>query len=308
MIKRTLYFGNPAYLSLANSQLNIRLPELEKNKDLKKTFKEEFIKTIPIEDIGIIVLDHKQITITHGLIAALLINNTVLLTCDDSHHPTGLLLPLNGNSIQSERFKYQIEASEPLKKQLWAQTIIQKIKNQAKLLRLNNKNGDFLEPIYKNIKSGDSENGEGIAAAYYWKNFFDYDFKRSREGNPPNNYFNYGYSILRATMARSIVAAGLIPTLGIHHKNRYNAYCLADDLMEPYRPFVDQLVYNIIKEKGFEENLSKEIKTHLLKIPAEDVWIDGEMSPLMIATQRTAVSLVKCFIGEQKKLLYPELK
>ncbi len=311
MIKRTLYFGNPSYLSLSNAQLVLRLPEVEKNDTLPEHFKKEASASIPVEDIGIVVLDHKQITITHGLIEALLENNTALITCDSTHHPTGLMLPLCGNTIQNERFRSQLEASEPLKKQLWAQTISQKIKNQAAMFAGKNIDNGYLIPLYRNVKSGDADNSEAVAAAYYWGNIFRFlptvnSFKRFREGLPPNNYLNYGYALLRATMARSIVGAGLLPTLGIFHHNRYNAYCLADDLMEPYRPFVDKVVYSIIETTGIQEDISKEIKMLLLKIPAMDVLIDGEKSPLMNATQRTAVSLVKCFNGGQRKLMYPE--
>lgn len=321
MIKRTLYFGNPAYLNLHNSQLIVRLPEVEKNQNLSENFKKEAAASIPVEDIGIVILDHYQVTITQGLLTALLENNAVVVTCNAKHHPEGLLMTLSGNTIQSERFASQIEASEPLKKQLWAQTIVQKIKNQAAVLKMNNVDNSYLIPLYKNIKSGDSDNCEATAAAYYWKHIFKTlpefqtlaglqtlaGFKREREGNSPNNFLNYGYAILRATMARSIVGAGLQPTLGIHHHNRYNAYCLADDLMEPYRPYVDLVVCEILKTNKLNDDIPKEIKVELLKIPAIDVNIDGEKSPLMIATQRTAVSLVKCFEGDYRKIVYPEL-
>ncbi|MBA3705850.1 MAG: type II CRISPR-associated endonuclease Cas1 [Bacteroidetes bacterium] len=315
MIKRTLYFGNPSYLSLNNGQLVLRLPEVEKNDTLPEHFKKEAFKSIPVEDIGIVVLDHKQITITQALIEALLENNVALITCDSTHHPTGLMLPLCGNTIQNERFRSQLDATEPLKKQLWAQTVSQKIKNQAAMFGSRNIDNNYLVPLYRNVKSGDTDNCEATAAAYYWGNLFsslsfgegrEGVFKRFREGLPPNNYLNYGYALLRATMARSIVGAGLLPTLGIFHHNRYNAYCLADDLMEPYRPYVDKVVYTIIEQHGLNEDISKEIKTLLLSIPVMDVLMDGEKSPLMNATQRTAVSLVKCFDGEQRKLLYPE--
>ncbi len=328
MIKRTLYFGNPAYLSLKDTQLVVRLPEVEKNDLLPDNFKKEAIATIPIEDIGIVVLDHKQITITQAIIEALLDNNVALVTCDKTHHPTGLLLPLSGNTIQTERFRAQIDATEPLKKQLWAQTVTQKIKNQAANFKNLGIDNAYFTPYIRNVKSGDSDNCEATVAAYYWRNLSPVltslpnsfcsntaegkgqggtAFIRHREGLPPNNYFNYAYAILRATMARSIVGAGLIPTLGIFHRNKYNAYCLADDLMEPYRPLVDKVVCNIIKEHGIDDDISKEIKAVMLQIPAMDVMIDDEKSPLMNATQRTAVSLVKCFTGEQRKILYPEM-
>ena len=317
MIKRTLYFGNPSYLSLNQAQLVLRLPEVEKNDLISEVFKKQATASIPVEDIGIVILDHQQITITQALIEALLDNNVALITCDRTHHPTGLLLPLCGNTIQNERFRAQLDATEPLKKQLWAQTVSQKIKNQAAMFESINVDHSYMLPLYRNVKSGDSDNREATAAAYYWGNIFksltfnldesgENNFKRFREGLPPNNYLNYGYALLRATMARSIVGAGLLPTLGIFHHNRYNAYCLADDLMEPYRPYVDQVVYSIVASKGVNEDIPKEIKTILLQIPAMDVWMDGEKSPLMNATQRTAVSLVKCFTGDQRKLMYPD--
>ena len=317
MIKRTLYFGNPAYLNLSKGQLSIRLPEIENNDTLPDFFKKDSIKNIPVEDIGIVVLDHQQITITQALMAALLDNNVALITCDNTHHPTGLMLPLCGNTIQTERFRDQLAATEPLKKQLWAQTVTQKIKNQAAMFRHQSLDDGYFVPLYNNVKSGDAGNSEATAAAHYWGSIFSTvvsehgellvpSFKRYREGLPPNNYFNYGYAILRATMARSIVGAGLLPTLGIFHHNRYNAYCLADDLMEPYRPFVDKVVCAILEKNNMTEDISKEIKATLLQIPAMDVLMEGEKSPLMVATQRTAVSLVKCFGGDQRKLVYPE--
>jgi CRISPR-associated protein Cas1 len=319
MIKRTLYFGNPAYLNLADAQLKVRLPEVEKNETLPENFKKESVASIPIEDIGIVILDHKQITITQALMEALLNNNVALITCNNTHHPIGLTLPLSSNTIQSERYRAQLDASEPLKKQLWAQTVEQKISNQKQVLQNHDLPIDYLKPLLKNIKSGDTSNAEGIAAAYYWKTMSpvilgtrsnkrnEAIFKRDREGLAPNNYLNYAYAILRATMARSIVAAGLLPTLGIFHRNRYNAYCLADDLMEPYRPFADKLVIDIVADHGLMEDIPIAIKKVLLQLPAMDVIINGEKSPLMLATQRTAVSLVKCFEGEQRKLLYPDI-
>ena len=309
MIKRTLYFGNPAYLSLTNAQLIVRLPEVEKNDSLSQSFKKEATASIPIEDVGIVVLDHQQVTITQALLEALMENNTVVMTCNKSHLPTGLLLPLSGNTIQNERYREQLDASEPLRKQLWAQTVMQKIQHQATVLKSHDIDYYYLLPYYKGIKSGDPDNCEATAAAYYWSHLFPAlpEFRRGRDGISPNNYLNYGYALLRATMARSIVGAGLLPTLGIHHHNRYNAFCLADDLMEPYRPYVDLLVLDLLKTQKPAEELTKSDKAYLLQIPAMDVMIDGESSPLMNATIRTAVSLAKCYSGEAKKILYPKL-
>ena len=300
MIKRTIYFGNPAKLNLKDKQLTIATTT-ENGETLNRS--------IPVEDIGVLLIDNPQITLTSGLIQALQENNVALITCDYKHMPQSILLPIEGNSIQQERYDTQLAASEPLKKQLWQQTVTQKIKNQAAVLNKLQFNSDYLIPLYKNVKSGDSDNCEATAAVYYWQTIFKQinGFIRHREGPVPNNYLNYGYAILRATMARSIVAAGLLPTLGIFHRNRYNAFCLADDLMEPYRPYVDEIVYDMVKEFELVQELQKEHKAVLLKIPAIDVVIDGEKSPLMIATQRTAVSLVKCFEGSQRKLLYPEI-
>jgi CRISPR-associated protein Cas1 len=299
MIKRTLYFGNPAYLRLKDKQLSIE----------SMVDGETKTATVPVEDIGMMVIDNPQVTLTSGLLQLLQENNVGLITCDYRHMPQSLLLPIEGNSIQQERYDDQLAASEPLKKQLWAQTVTQKIKNQASALDLLALRSDYLVPLHKNVKSGDSDNCEATAAVYYWQTIFRHvnGFVRHREGPPPNNFLNYGYSILRGTMARSIVAAGLLPTLGIFHRNRYNAFCLADDLMEPYRPYVDQIVHQMVAEYGPVKELEKEHKVILLKIPAMDVVIDGEKSPLMIATQRTAVSLVKCYEGSQRKLIYPEL-
>ena len=309
MIKKTLYFGNPAYLSLRDAQLVIKLPEIVNNKTLPDSFKQENEIKKPIEDIGVVVLDNKQITITSGLLEALLENNSAVITCDNKSMPTGLMLPLAGNTTQSERFRHQIEASLPLKKQLWQQTIKAKIENQAAILKkYTNIEVRCMNIWAADVKSGDTENMEARAAAYYWKNLFPIDnFTRDREGAAPNNLLNYGYAILRAVVARSLVASGLLPTLGIHHHNRYNAYCLADDIMEPYRPYVDELVYKIIVSGADYNTLSRELKAELLTIPTLDVVINGKRSPLMIAVGQTTASLYKCFSGELRKICYPEI-
>lgn len=309
MIKKTLYFGNPAYLSLRNAQLVIKLPEIVNNDTLPEHFKQsnEVIKSI--EDIGVVVLDNKQITITSGLLEALLENNSAVITCDSKSMPTGLMLPLCGNTTQSERFRQQIEASLPLKKQLWQQTIKTKIENQAAILKKYTGTEVRCMNIWAaDVKSGDTENMEARAAAYYWKNLFPIDnFTRDREGIPPNNLLNYGYAILRAVVARGLVGSGLLPTLGIHHHSRYNAYCLADDIMEPYRPYVDELVYKIIVSGIDYNTLNRELKSELLTIPTLDVFINGKRSPLMIAVGQTTASLYKCFSGELRKISYPEI-
>ena len=266
-------------------------------------------KSVSVEDIGVIILDSPQITITHVLINKLLANNVAVITTDERHMPSGLLYPLESNTLQSERFAVQLSASVPLKKQLWQQTVQTKIQNQAFLLKSI---GVDVEPMLywaRSVKSGDPDNYEGRAAAFYWKNLFDdYTndvFTRGRYDGEPNNLLNYGYAVLRAVIARSLVASGLLPTLGIHHHNRYNAFCLADDIMEPYRPFVDKIVLDILKEGTDCSELTKELKAKLLVVPAMDVILDGKSSPLMIASQRTTASLYDCFEGTSRKILYP---
>lgn len=297
MIKRTLYFGQAAYLSLRDGQLLVRLPA------------EESSRSIPIEDIGVLILDHQQISITHGLMNALETHKCALITCSASHMPSGLFLPLDAHSLQSERFQTQIEATLPLKKQLWQQTVRMKIQNQARVLEevYAQPQANMLAWV-KQVRSGDPDNLEARAAAYYWANLFPSlpKFTREREESAPNALLNYGYALLRAVVARSLVSVGLLPTLGIHHHNRYNAYCLADDIMEPYRPYVDKFVQEIY-EREYPESLTKDIKHRLLTIMEQDVVIDGITHPLSIATSLTASSLVRCFEGSSKQIDYPVL-
>lgn len=297
MIKRTLYFGQAAYLSLRDGQLLVRLPA------------EEGSRSIPIEDIGVLILDHQQISITHGLMNALEAHKCALITCSASHMPSGLFLPLDAHSLQSERFQTQIEAVLPLKKQLWQQTVRMKIQNQARVLEevYAQPQANMLAWV-KQVRSGDPDNLEARAAAYYWANLFPSlpKFTREREESAPNALLNYGYALLRAVVARSLVSVGLLPTLGIHHHNRYNAYCLADDIMEPYRPYVDKFVQEIY-EREYPESLTKDIKHRLLTIMEQDVVIDGITHPLSIATSLTASSLVRCFEGSSKQIDYPAL-
>lgn len=310
MIKKTLFFGNPAYLSLRRQQLVVQLPEVENNDTLSDALKQAGERTIPIEDIGVVVLDNRRITITSGAIAALLENNVAVITCDDHSMPRGLLIPIEGNTLQHERFQHQIEASLPLRKQLWAQTVRQKILNQAYVLRtqVTGVETACMLTWAAAVRSGDPDNMEARAAAYYWSHLFPGipSFTRRREGEAPNHLLNYGYAILRAILARNLVASGLLPTLGIHHHNRYNAYCLADDVMEPYRPYVDQLVIQVMQEFDDISELTRELKAELLQIPVLDVVVDGKRSPLMVAAGLTTVSLARCYTGEARQLAYPQ--
>lgn len=295
MIKRTLFFGNPAYLSTKNEQIVISYPD-----------KEQETKTVAIEDIGVIVLENQQITITNGLLEKLIHNNVALINCDQYHLPIGLLMPLNGHTEQSERFKNQINASAPLKKNLWQQTISSKIMNQAGVLKEKGIPMRKMELWAKEVTSGDALNHESRAAVYYWQNLIQIEnFTRGQKGIPPNNLLNYGYAILRAITARAIVSSGMLPTLGVFHRNKYNAYCLADDIMEPYRPYVDLIVCHIMETEDTFEELTIDIKKQLLSIATIDVFIDGKNSPLMVAMSRTTHSLHECFEGTARKILYP---
>lgn len=304
MIKRTLYFGNPAYLSMRLKQLVIRKPDKEPPDN-----NTDDVRTIPIEDIGVVILDHRQITVTQSLLEELLENNCAIITCSSNHLPAGLMLPLYGHTLQNERFRLQINASLPLKKQLWQQTVQSKISNQASVLKYaTGEEHNNMKVWAADVKSGDTGNMEARAAAYYWKTIFpeNKDFIRDRYEGEPNNLLNYGYAILRAIVARALVSSGLLPTLGIHHHNRYNAYCLADDIMEPYRPYVDKTVLDIYSSRENLE-LTPEMKTILLSIPTMEVNINGKRSPLMVAASMTAASLAKCFNGEIRKIAYPEM-
>lgn len=292
MIKRTLFFGNKCALTTTNEQLIIKT-------ELKET-------SVPIEDIGFVVIEHQESYLSIPALNKLSENNVAVIFCDAKHMPNSMLLNLNAHHIQHEIFKTQIEASEPLKKQLWQQTIKAKITNQAHLLNKINKPQHPLNYYAANVLSGDTDNREGSAAAYYWKHLFDFNFKRERYGAYPNLFLNYGYIVLRAAVARALSGSGLLNTLGIHHRNKYNAFCLADDIMEPYRPLVDAKVISIM-EKYSDKELTTTIKAELLSVLAETVYFDDKVSPLMVALTTTTSSLQQCFAGKTRKLIYPKL-
>jgi CRISPR-associated protein Cas1 len=309
MIKRTLFLGSDAYLHTKDKQMIISFTEKDRSP-----------ASVPIEDIGVVVLEAYQMTISLNLITSLLENNVALITCNKKKMPKGLLLNLEGNILQQERFHDQISVSLPLKKQLWKQTIQAKIHNQAALLAKLGIASNLYRGLPRNmrqwkesVQSGDPDNFEARAAVYYWRHIFNEyipNFIRGRDEAAPNNFLNYGYAVLRAVTARALVASGLLPTFGIHHHNRYNAYALADDIMEPYRPYVDEIVYRLVVMKSITNDyeLTREMKAELLQIPAIDVHIDGEKSPLMIAMQRTTASLYQCMSGNSRKIIYPELQ
>ena len=295
MLKRALFFSTPYCLNLRNGQMVIHTreaPDIQKN--------------VPIEDIGFVVLEDQQTSITLPLLNALSDNNVAVIFCGENRMPNAMLMNLDSNKTQGESYRSQIEASEPLKKGLWKQIVEAKIRNQSALLQNLGRDGSKLKPYYMNVKSADADNREGIAAKIYWSELFGTDFIRSRDGLPPNNLLNYGYTILRAAVTRSIMGSGLFPAFGIFHRNRYNAFPLADDLMEPYRPFVDELVYNL-HNQGHEQ-LTKEVKGQLLRILFVDTHFDKVMRPLDVGLTFTSSSMAKCLSGIQKKIVYPLLK
>ncbi len=292
MFKKTILLENKASLSTKNLQLVIKTEVRESN--------------IPIEDIGFLVLDNPEIFLSIPALNLLIDNNTSVIICNTSHLPNGMFLNLNSHHIQQEIFKNQIDATQPLKKQLWQQTIVEKIRNQGLLLETITGNKNSFEFLASKVLSGDTTNMEGVAASQYWKSFFDVNFKRERFGDYPNNFLNYGYAILRAATARALSGSGLLNTLGIHHKSKYNAFALADDIMEPFRPIVDEKVVEIM-QKYDEQELNTLIKSELLQILTRTVYFKDEKSPLMVALQKTASSLQQCYTGHRKKIKYPKL-
>lgn len=296
MLKRTIYLGSPL-------DMNIRLEQLVLvNRETGE------LNKLPVEDIGVVVLDHPELIYSQAVMQKLLANNTAVIYCDEKHHPTGLLLPLCGHSVQNERFRQQLSAKKPLQKQLWQQTVQAKIRNQALMLHHNGLPHEPLLRFWKDVRSGDSTNLEARAARHYWQHVFSpLPFRRDRFGDAPNNLLNYGYAILRAAVARALVSSGLLPTIGIHHHNRYNAYCLADDIMEPYRPVVDRAVKQLMVVHPDCSELTKPMKANLLQTLTHDVRVNGEVSPLLVALNKTTTSLVACFAGERDEINYPEL-
>ncbi|MDX9694776.1 MAG: type II CRISPR-associated endonuclease Cas1 [Bacteroidales bacterium] len=296
MIKRTLYFTKPSYLSVKNKQLVVELKE------------DSSVKTVPVEDIGFMVIEDMQISISTPLIEELMNYNVAVIFCDSKHHPQSMLLNFEGNHQQTEVYRQQVAASEPLKKNLWKQTVEAKIENQAKALIKLGINADPLPHLANQVKSGDSDNREGMAARIYWKKLFGDEFNRERYGDWPNALLNYGYIVLRAAAARALTGSGLLPSFGIFHKNRFNAFCLADDIMEPYRPFVDLLVYDLYQKYPESVALEKEMKAEILNILSADVGMKNNTRPLMVALTHTSATLVACYKGERKNIEFPEVK
>ena len=294
MIKQTLMFTSPVSLSLKDKQMVITF------KDNKDTV------TRPIEDVGFVVIENPMVSITVPLLNELADNNVAVIFCDKKMMPKTMLMTLDGNTTQKESYKYQLNASLPMKKNVWKQLVECKIKNQSLLLNKVGKDGGVLKPYYLNVKSGDSDNREGAAAREYWRLLFDDGFKREREGLPPNGMLNYGYTILRAAVTRALIGSGLYPAFGVFHRNRYNAFPLADDIMEPYRPFVDEIVYHLYYDGAINE-LDSQTKRRLLRVLFSDVKMGKVTRPLENALSLTTASLLKMYKGESDKLSLPML-
>ena len=295
MLKRALFFSTPFCLSLRDGQMIVCAKEAP---DMRRS--------VPVEDIGVVVLEHPQTTVTLPLLNALSDNNAAVVLCGGDRMPNAMLLNPESNRTQGESYRAQIEASEPLRKGLWKQIVEAKIRNQAALLDKLGRDGGLLKPYWSNVRSGDADNREGAAARVYWSELFGRGFVRSREGEAPNNLLNYGYTILRAAVARALMGSGLFPAFGIFHRNRYNAFPLADDVMEPYRPYVDEAVFGL-SARG-ESRLTAQTKQELLRLLFADTRFDDLVRPLDVGLSFTTSSLAKCFAGTKKKIAYPLLE
>ena len=294
MLKRTLVFSSPMILSLKNQQLVIAYKDSPDEK-----------RTVPIEDVGMVLLENQQTSITLPLLNALAEGEVQVVLCNNKGMPSAMIQSMNSNNLQGETLRNQIACGEVLKKQLWKQVVEAKIKNQASLLDSVGEDGNVLKPFYSNVRSGDIDNREGIAARIYFQHLFGDGFVRNRDEQGINALLNYGYSILRAATCRAIVSSGLLPAIGIYHHNRSNAFPLADDLMEPYRPFVDGVVYDLALNGKTE--LNKDIKGELISVLYADTIFEKTKRPLSIGLSMTTASMVKCLSKEINTLSMPVL-
>lgn len=298
MVKRTLFFANPCSLSIAMNQLVVRLKQ---NDEARK---------VPVEEVGYAIFEHPEISFTQAVMQQFAAHNVAAVFCDSKYMPCYLAFPLEANYVHSERVRQQIDCGEVLKKQLWQQIIRAKIQNQARVLKLIGRPDAALRKFAQDVLSNDSNNLEARAARLYWMELFqaeEFDFARERFGDSPNSLLNYGYAVLRAAMTRALVGSGLLPVVGIHHHNRYNAFCLSDDMMEPFRPFVDKTVWDIVQDTPQHDILSPQLKIRLVNVLTADCKVGKEKSPLMNALTYAAQSLVNCYAGTDKQLTFATL-
>lgn len=294
MIKRIIEIGNPARLSLKNQQMVIDRDGFE-------------LATVPIEDMGVLILDHPQVSHSHGLLSACSENNVAVIICNGKHLPVAVLAPLEGNSLHTKTIARQVQITEPTRKQLWKAIVQAKIRAQAKALDYAAADSHPLHTYASRVKSGDPDNIEAQAARIYWHKLFGKEFRRDYESPGINVLLNYGYAVMRAAVARAIVATGLHPSLGLHHHNQYNSFCLADDLMEPLRPIVDIKIYEILKNCQTIPELTKETKRSLLEILSSACSIDNRQLPFMVSLHYYAASIRKVVCGEEKRVEFPEI-
>ena len=296
MLKRTLFFGSPGRLSVKNDQLCYEPREPGEGPPFR---------TFPLEDLGCVLVESMQMNLTSFCINALAENNVALLFCGSTHMPSAQILPFSGNSLTGRNTAAQLDSTPALKGRLRKQTVQAKIMNQAGCLASLGIEDKKLHILAGKTRSGDLENSEAVAARHYFKLLgIDSPFLREREGEPPNNALNYGYAILRAACARALTGSGLFCCVGIHHSNQYNAFALADDIMEPYRPFVDEMVFS---EREFFSvpELRREHKARLLQILVRDVQIKEERRPLSNVLAFTSASLVRCFLRAENTIVFP---
>jgi len=293
LIKRIVDISEASYIHLKDRQLII---------DREK----EFVGSIPIEDLGILILQHPAIVMTQALIIACQENNVAVVFCDERHLPYSCLLPLcEGHSLHSKILKVQTSITPPIKNRLWQQVVKFKIRNQIDTLELANKNTSALERLLTKVKSGDPENIEAQAARNYWRILFGEGFRRDIDAPGVNSLLNYGYAVMRAMIARSIVSSGLHPAFGLHHSNQYNGLCLADDLMEPFRPWVDWLVYSFAQQNN-NVVVNHSTKQILLGLLVEKVLWEKQSMPLMVACHYFMANLKVTFEARSSKLVYPK--
>lgn len=264
--------------------------------------------TTPLSELAVLVISHPRVLMTQAVISGIAENGGSVVICDEKHLPTAMMLPLQMHTTQTERFAQQAQASLPLRKRLWQQVVRAKIRGQGGLLQRLHGSDAGLLAMAERVRSGDTSHLEAQASRRYWPLLFgDSKFRRGSEGPDQNSHLNYGYAVLRAVTARALCAAGLHPSLGLQHHNRYDAFCLASDLMEPFRPVVDRAVYSWVQEHDATTPLDKQAKLWLLRPFSDRYQFEGESRTLFDLATRTASSLARSFLGESKELCIPEI-
>ncbi len=263
--------------------------------------------TIPFEDVAVVLVSHPQVTFSQSVLDELIQNGGVLVACNRKSLPIGMLVPLSSHHLSSRRVRQQAAVSVPRQKRAWQQIVKAKITSQARLLTELFDDDRGLARLAETVKSGDPQNVEALAAKRYWAKLFDgFDFKRKPDSEDAINIrLNFGYGVLRGIVARAICATGFHPSLGLHHHNKYNAYCLADDLMEPFRPVVDRIVRKQVEEKDFADGLSQQPKEELIAPLLGRFRLENELRTLFDVVSHLTTSLVQFFAKEIEELDLP---